>query len=112
MADATTRTNLRRARRQQAKTNTKLKAFRNALGLGPNIGVRALDVSEMGARLLLKEALPVGHEFAIEIEGPSGKPFKAVALLRWIVKAEDGTFVTGTSFDKSVAYAHLSALAR
>ncbi|MBY0232505.1 MAG: PilZ domain-containing protein [Gemmataceae bacterium] len=106
------RSNTRRSRRQAAKGSTRVRAYRNALGLGPNIGVRALDVSETGVRLVLKEALPVGQEFEVEIEGPAMKPFKAAATVRWTVKAEDGTFLVGASFDRSVGYAHLSALVR
>ena len=112
MADSPSRANMRRALRKEPKSSTKLKVYRNTVGLGANIGVRALDLSETGARMVLKEALPVGHDFAIEIEGPSGKPFKATAQIRWIVKAEDGTYITGATFDKSVGYAHLSSLAR
>ena len=94
--------------RDQVKPNEP----RSALQLRKEFGLRALDVSETGVRLVLKEALPVGHAFEVEIEGPAMKPFKAVAEVRRIVKAEDGTFLVGASFDKSVGHAHLSALVR
>ena len=112
MNEQASRKNTRRSRRQTAKSGTKLRAYRNPLGLGPNIGLRTLDISETGLRLILKEELPVGHSFEVEIEGPSMKPFKAVAILHWILKAEDGTFIAGASFDKALAYSHLTAMVR
>ncbi len=115
MADPTPagqRANTRRSRRLPSKGSTKVKAYKNALGLGPNIAVRALDVSESGVRLVLKEELPAGHEFEVNLEGPALQPFKCTARVMWVVKAEDGTFLVGASFQKYVGYAQLTDFVR
>lgn len=106
------RKNLRRARRMASKGGTKVKAYRNWLGLGPNIAIRALDISETGVRLVVKEELPDNHEFEVTLEGPALQPFKCLANVVWCVKAEDGTFLVGASFQKSVPFTLLSAMAR
>mgnify|MGYP001016168403 CR=1 FL=1 len=41
-----TRSNTRRARRQQPKGSTRVRAYRNPLGLGANIAIALLDLSE------------------------------------------------------------------
>jgi hypothetical protein len=96
----------------QSKGSTKVKAFRSALGLGPNIAIRALDISETGVRLVLKEELPERHEFEVILEGPSLQPFKCHANVAWCIKAEDGSFLVGAGFQKPVPYVLLSAMAR
>jgi hypothetical protein len=114
MAEPTSpsRQNLRRVRRLPSKGSTKVKAYRNALGLGPNIAVRPLDISEHGVRLVLKEELPTNHEFEIVLEGSTLQPFKCLANVVWCIKAEDGTHLVGASLQKHVPYVLLSAMAR
>jgi hypothetical protein len=90
----------------------KLRAFRSALGLGANIGVSVLDISETGARLVLKEALPVGHTFEITLEPASCKPLKTPATVVWCVPAADGTFCVGARFQKNISYSDLTLLSR
>jgi hypothetical protein len=99
-----------RAPRRAAKRSIKVRAHRNGLGLGPNIGISVLDISESGVRLRLKEELPVGREFVLTMEGPGSKPVKVVGRVVWVVKADDGTYCTGASFEKSIAWADLLAL--
>lgn len=106
------RPNKRLSRRLGVKRSTRAQAFRNALGLGPNIALTVLDVSESGVRLQLKEELPVGREFELNLESPGGKPFKVEARVMWVVAAADGTFVVGARFAKLLPYAELTSLSR
>ncbi len=62
----------RRLRRLPTEGGIRPRAYRGPLGLGPNIGLRVLDGSPGGARVVLSEALPAGHE----MEGPLEHPFQ------------------------------------
>lgn len=104
--------NKRRSRRQTAKGSTRARAYRNGWGLGPNIAISVLDISETGVRLLMKEELPVGHEFEVNLEGPGSHPVKMLANVAWCIRAEDGNYCLGASFQKSMPYAALMALGR
>ena len=106
------RPNLRRARRQIAKGSTKARAFRNWLGLGPNIGVRVLDISETGVRLVVSEEMALGREFELELEGPGSRPLKMLANVVWCIKTENGGYCIGACFQKVLPYATLGALTR
>src|SRR4051794_1891177 len=93
------RRNQRRTRRQPAKGSTKATAYRNALGLGRNIAVGVLDVSESGARLILTEQLAEGTEFELFLESTGVvKQVRMVTTVVWSVEAADGRFITGTQF--------------
>jgi hypothetical protein len=107
-----TRPNKRATRRQSPKGNVKVRAYKSTLGLGPNIAVSILDVSEMGIRLLLKESLPIGHAFEVSLESVSCKPIKTIAEIVWSVPAADGTFCVGARFQKSIPYRDLALVAR
>jgi hypothetical protein len=106
------RRNLRRCRRQAPKGSTRVKAYRNGLGLGRPISDGVLDISEVGARLLLTVELPVGAEFLIEFESAASRLVKMLANVMWIVAAADGRFVVGVRFQKALPYVDLHALAR
>src|ERR1700722_14552775 len=96
------RPNMRRSRRQSPKRSTRLKAFRNPMGLGPNIAVSVLDLSEGGIRLILKESLAPKAEFEINLETSGSRPVKAIAQVVWSLPLADGNFCIGASFQKDL----------
>ena len=106
------RRNKRASRRHCPKGSTKAQATRNALGLGRNIAVRVLDISETGVRLLVKEELPVKREFEVTLESAASRPVKVVAEVIWSVATADGHFCVGARFQKPLSYAALQGLAR
>lgn len=107
------RRNQRRFRRQSAKGSTKATAYRNSLGLGPNIASSVLDVSEWGARLLMKEDLAANTEFEVNFESHAlSKPVRMIATVVWSVPAADGRFVVGARFQKPFDYAALQSLTK
>jgi hypothetical protein len=69
-------------------------------------------VSEAGVRLLLKEELPVRHEFEVILDSPGSRSVKTLARVVWSIPAADGTFVVGASFLRGLSYADLLCLAR
>jgi hypothetical protein len=99
-----------RAPRRPPKRSTTVRAYRNGMGFGPNIGLGVLDISETGVRLTLKEDLPVGREFELTLEGPGLKPIKVNGRVVWAVKAADGSFCVGASFEKSIPWSDLLRL--
>lgn len=105
------RPNKRRSRRQAPKGSTKVRAYRNAMGLGPNIAAGVLDLSETGVRLLLKEELTKGKEFEVVLESVS-KSIKVIAEVMWTVPTADGQFCTGARFGKTLSFADLSHVSR
>jgi hypothetical protein len=91
---------------------TKVIATRNTMGLGPNIAVSVLDLSETGIRMILKENLPLGREFEITVESQSSRPFKVVAAIIWSVPTAEGTFCVGARFSKNLPMSALATLVR
>jgi hypothetical protein len=89
-----------------------VKATRNALGLGPNIAVSILDLSETGVRLLLKEEMKPNHEFEVVLETAGNRSVKLVASVIWCVASADGRFCVGAHFTKSISYADMLALSQ
>jgi PilZ domain len=106
------RKNQRRSRRQPPKGSTKVRATRTTMGLGPNIAVSVLDVSEVGVRLVLMENLPQGHEFEITLECLASRSVKTVARVVWSLALTDGNFCVGATFAKALSYSDLANLAR
>ncbi|MFQ3649662.1 MAG: PilZ domain-containing protein [Gemmataceae bacterium] len=104
--------NQRMARRLKAKSSSKVHATRNWLGLGPNIAIQLLDLSESGVRLLLREPMELGQEFELMLEGPGSRPKRHLARVVWCVAAQDGSYVIGAKFDKYLPYPELLSLAR
>jgi hypothetical protein len=106
------RPNRRRSRRQPPKTGTRVRAYRNAFGLGPNIALSILDLAETGARLLLSEEIKPGADFELGFESASARPVKLQAQIVWSVPSDDGRFLVGVRFHKALSYAELHALSR
>jgi hypothetical protein len=108
---APSRINQRNSRRQKPKVTTRAIALPNRFGLGGNIAVSVLDVSESGVRLKLKRDLAIGTEFEVRLENISSKTVKTTAQVVWSVPAADGTFVIGARFTSLVNYGDLHVIA-
>ncbi len=102
----------RRTRRKQPKGSTRARVFPNAMGLGGNIAVQVLDISETGTRLLVKAALAPRQQFTIELECPGAGSLRLVATAIWCLEAADGNFVVGAEFQKLLCYLDLLRLAK
>src|SRR5205807_5017007 len=57
---ASANANHRRTRRRRPKNHTKVTCHKGPFGLGPNVAVSMLDVSEAGIRLVVKVPLDRG----------------------------------------------------
>lgn len=104
--------NKRRSSRNPAKGTTRLRVYRNAMGLGPNIASVLLDLSETGLRVVSKEAVAVGQEVEVNLEGASGRVAKTTAVVVWVVPGAGDTFVVGLRLQKSLDYGQFMALTK
>ncbi len=81
------------------------------MGFGPNIAEAILDISQSGARLLLRAAVPIGKEVEVQLLGRGeARPVKLLAQVVWIAATENERYAAGLRFNKILAYAELSRL--
>jgi hypothetical protein len=85
---------------------------KGALGLGPNLALNLIDVSEDGLGVRIKSALAAGDEVEVELSPPGvRKPYKRVGEVRWCRKADDETFLIGVRLQKRLTFTELNELA-
>ena len=104
--------NRRRAPRRKPKKSSRVFCHSGRYGLGPNIAVALLDVSETGVRLILRVPLAVGDEVEIGLDGiGERRPSKAAAQVVWCMPLADGNYCVGARFEKPLRWVLLQALA-
>ncbi|HEV3263293.1 MAG TPA: PilZ domain-containing protein [Gemmataceae bacterium] len=105
-------TNRRSAPRRQPKKASKFVCRRGKLGLGPNIAVALLDVSENGIRLIAKTPLEPDTDMEIGLQ-PIGahRPTLVIARVMWCIPLADGNHCVGARFEKLLPYAFLQEVA-
>jgi hypothetical protein len=103
----------RKSRRYAPKGGMQVTCRKGAPGLGPNLGLSVLDVSEGGTRLVLGEPLEPGQVVEVILQ-PAGyaKGFKASGRVVWCVEAAAGGHVAGIAFDQRLEYVALLAVGR
>ncbi len=105
--------NRRLNRRQPPKGSTKATCHKGLFGLGRDVAVGILDLSQYGAQLVVKEPLKRGQPVEVGLEGLGRqKPLKLPAVVVWCVEAADGHHLVGTRFEKALSWSDMQALAR
>jgi hypothetical protein len=75
------------------------------LDLGPDLGLSLIDLSEGGAGLLVKEAVEIGKEVSVGLEGQSQpRPILRVANVVWCRPTAEGVYAIGVAFQKALPY--------
>jgi hypothetical protein len=98
-------------RRRTPKASVRITCQLGSLGLGPNVAVSILDLSEAGTRFVAKGALPPGQEVEINLSEPSlGRPVKRLAVVVWCADQGQGTWWAVAKFDRRLDYAELHRL--
>jgi hypothetical protein len=113
MTTNTTRdTNRRGAPRRLPKKASRFVCRSGRLGLGPNIAVGLLDVSETGIRLIVKTALEPEAEVEVGLQ-PIGAntPTNVIAQVMWCIPLADGNHCVGARFEKVLPYGFLLEIA-
>src|SRR5579872_2665417 len=100
--------NRRAARRRAAKRSVRVNCIANAIGLGPNVALSLLDVSEAGARITIKVPLLPRQEVEISLTGIGHrKPVRVLAEVIWCIPAEEGTYLAGFKLQRYLSYQDL-----
>jgi hypothetical protein len=103
--------NRRQTLRRRPNRLSKVACFKGTLGLGINLALEMLDVSERGIRLRVKEALAPGQPLEIHLSGLAHrKPLKVIARVVWCSPAEKGGYWIGCQFERTLSYADLQLL--
>jgi hypothetical protein len=109
----TRQTNRRQSRRFPASGTARVECRKGTIGLGPNLVLRALDISETGIRLICKQALDKGTEVELLFSGVGmARPLKRLAQVSRVSACEDGSFCLGVQFDRRLNFAELQRLTR
>lgn len=86
------------------RSSVRIECRIGAPGLGPNLVLVPVNLSESGVRLVLHLDLPEGQEVEIIFQGP-GQPVKRVGKVAWSSTRPDGAFETGIHFDSDLTQA-------
>jgi hypothetical protein len=80
-------------------------------GLGPNLAVSILDISETGIRLMVNRSLEKNEEIEINLLSLGNpRPMKLLANVVWSVAAAEGNYCVGARFQKRIQYSDFSRL--
>jgi hypothetical protein len=79
------------------------------MGLGPNLSVSGVELSDDGIKAIVKNEMKKGDEIEIGLTGIGrGKPVVMIADVRWCrAQEESETFVVGAKFRRRIAYAEM-----
>ena len=98
----------RLSRRKPVKRGVTAQCRRGQLGLGADVAVGVVDISECGACLLVKVELKHGEDAEVILAGVGrSKPLKVTCEVRSCVPEAEDVFRVGLRFRKRVAYAEL-----
>lgn len=97
--------NRRRGHRRKPRASVKLQCRKGSHGLGVDLALTLLDISDSGVRLIAKQSLEVRAEVEIIVNAYGMKQsLKRLGNVRWQVKLEDGNFCVGIEFQKRIDY--------
>ena len=103
--------NRRSSQRRLPRGNVVVEVRRGSLGLGKNVAAMFLDLSEGGARVVVKEDFKKDEQVEVLLLGfGMRKPMKAIGKVCWSMKLDNGMFCIGVSFDKRLPYREVCAL--
>jgi hypothetical protein len=110
---APSRANRRASRRAPLRTTVKVECRKGGHGLGPNLVVTPLDLSERGVRLVLRAELPPGQEVEVLITGGGySRPVKKIGRIVWSLPTGSDGHVVGIRFDGSVPFSDLQGMTK
>src|SRR5438067_4655869 len=105
--------NRRSSMRRVPRSTVKVECRQGASGLGKNLVVRLLDLSEGGMRLVVKADLAQKSEVEVLLFGAAhGKPLKRIANVCWSEILESGEYCVGLEFQKRLLFAEVAQNAR
>ena len=98
--------------RQAPKKSTRITCH-NGYGMGPNVALSVMDLSQTEIRLVLKKSVQPGEEIEVDMESIlHRRPFRVLARILWTVPTPDGSYCVGAKFLKKIPYDELQKLAQ
>lgn len=96
-------------RRKPPKRGVMVECRRGQLGLGRNLALQIIDITDGGICLQLTDELPLNDVVELILIGVGrSKPLKMLADVRWVSTVDEGIFQTGMRFRKRIPYADLN----
>ena len=102
--------NRRIVRRRPLKHGVDITVRKGTLGLGPNLAIKGVEISDDGVQVLVKSELKPGEEVEVGLT-PVGrsKPTPFIADVRWCQPDEAGKgFQLGVQFRHRLTYAQFA----
>lgn len=96
--------NRRPSPRRKPRSDCRVECRKGSMGLGPNLAVSLLDVSQSGIRLVVKGSFSKGDETEIVLTGTGGKPIKRSAVAVWTLELPDGSLAVGFRFRQALTF--------
>jgi len=105
--------NRRRARRCPVSKQCRTECRKGSVGLGKNVAVAALDLSEVGVRLIVRVELARNAAVEVQLTGPGIlRPLRRGGKVVWSEPLKEGGYAIGVVFEKPLTYADLHRLAK
>jgi hypothetical protein len=103
--------NRRTSSRRPPRGNVSIELRKGSLGLGTNVAILFLDLSEGGVRLIVNEDLERGIEVEVCITAYGmRKPLRAIGVVRWVMPLDNNMFCIGVQFEKRLPYRDVTTL--
>lgn len=101
--------NRRRSHRKKPKESTKFVTFKGSSGLGHNLALSLLDLSETGIRMVVRDPFQTGQEVEVNLESICHRrPIKVPGKVVWCMQAVDGSHCVGIQFYRPLPYADIA----
>jgi hypothetical protein len=96
--------------RKRAK-GARCRCRKGMMGLGPDLALALLDLSQTGALLLLKVPLELKQPVAVELFSTAyPKPVSVDARVARCTPTPEGTYLVGVRFERNLSYADVHRL--
>jgi Tfp pilus assembly protein PilZ len=101
--------NRRRFHRKKPKKSTKVVTFKGSSGLGYNLALSLLDLSETGIRMVVRDSFQTGQDVEVNLESICHqRPIKVLGKVVWCMQAADGSHCVGIHFYRPLPYADIA----
>jgi hypothetical protein len=103
--------NRRSAQRRTPRANVSLELRRGNMGLGNNLAVLFLDLSEGGVRIVVNEEFECHDVVEVQMTAYGmKKPLKVTGEVRWAMQLDNGMYCLGVQFSKRLSYRDVTPL--
>jgi hypothetical protein len=103
----------RQCRRSPLRSSVRVECRKGSHGLGPNLNVAAVDLSEAGLGLVVKAALEHGQEVEVLLMGAGlTRPLKRLASVAWSFPLESCCWRVGLTFERRLTFFEVQRFTR